>query len=77
MVENGGIELKIITLSQICKEIWSILGFLHCCLATKSKNADKFAQKGDMNVISASIAPKLYSINTNKTVLQQNMSNLS
>ena len=27
MVENGGIEPKIMTLSQIYQEIWSILGF--------------------------------------------------
>ena len=73
MVENGGIEPKIMTLSQICQEIWSILCFSHCCLATKYKNAGKFAQKGDMNLIFASIAPKMYSMNTNKTVLDQNI----
>ena len=69
MVENGGIEPKIMTLSQIYQEIWSILGFLRCFLATKSKNACKFVQKGEMNLILVSIPPMLYSVNTNKTLL--------
>ena len=48
MVDNGGIEPKIMTLSQIYQEIWSVLGFSCCCLATmKSKNACKFVQEGD------------------------------
>ena len=74
MVENGGIEPKIMTLSQIYQEIWSILGFSRCCIATKSKNACKFVQKGDRNLILVSIPPMLYSVNTNKTLLDQNMS---
>ena len=76
MVENGGIEPKIMTLSQfIYQEIWSILGFSRCCLATKSKNACKFVQEGDRNLILVSIPPKLDLLNTNKTLLDQNMSN--
>ena len=74
MVENGGIEPKIMTLSQIYHEIWSILGFSRCCLATKSKNACKFVQEGDRNLVLVSIPPMLYSVNTNKTLLDQNMS---
>ena len=75
MVENGGIEPKIMTLSQIYQEIWSILGFSRCCLATKSKNACKFVQEGDRNLILVSIPQKLDLLNTNKTLLDQNMSN--
>ena len=77
MVENGGIRIepKIMTLSQIYQKIWSILGFSRCCLATKSKNACKFVQEGDRYLILLSIPPKLYLVNTNKTLLDHNMSN--
>jgi hypothetical protein len=74
MVENGGLEPKIMTLSQIYQKIWSILGFSRCCLATKSKNACNFFQDGDRNLILVSIPPKLDLLNTNKTLLDQNMS---
>ena len=75
MVKNGDIEPKIMTLSQIYQEIWSILGFSRCCLATKSKNACKFVQEGDRNFILVPIPPKLDLLNTYKTLLDQNMSN--
>ena len=74
MVENGGIEPKIMTFSQICREIWSILSFQRCCLATKSKNTCKFVQEGDRNLKQVSIPLILHSVNTNKTLMDQNVS---
>ena len=72
IVENGGIEPKIMTQSQIYKKIWAILGFSLRCLATKSENTCKFVQKVGGNLVTVHIPPNLYSMNTNKALIDQN-----
>ena len=55
MVENGGIEPKIMFLSPIYNKLWPIFDFSRGCLATKIEKAQKFLLEGDRNLILISI----------------------